>query len=79
MTPEEYGEMHKQAFRVAFNFLHEHFPPGMDPAWWDKSAQELSEASISAGENMLVIELLNAVYSYLGHEYHQRRGDHGST
>ena len=76
MTPEEYVAMHKEAFRTAFNYLNGHFPPGDDPEWWDKSAKELSEASVLAGENVLVIELLNAVYNYLGDEYKKRNGEH---
>ena len=73
MTPEEYAKMHKEAFRVSFDYLNTHFPPGDDPAWWDQAAKELSASCVKAGENVFVIELLNAVYNYLGHEYDKRR------
>lgn len=79
MTPEEYAKMHQKAFRTAFNYLNTHFPPGMDDEWWDRSAKELSEAGIEAGENVLVVELLNAVFTYIGNEYHKRRDSNGET
>ena len=78
MTPEEYARMHQKAFRTAFDYLNTHFPPGTDDEWWLQSATELSKASVEAGENKLVIELLNAVHTYLGDEYHKRRNDDGS-
>ena len=76
MTPEKYAAMHQKAFRTAFDYLNAHFPPGSDPDWWDKAAKELSAASVQAGENILVLELLNAVYNYLESE-RKRRGGNG--
>ena len=73
MTPEQYALMHQKSFRCAFDYLNAHFPPGNDPAWWEQAAKELSAASVEAGENELVIELLNAVYTYLGFEYDRRK------
>ena len=73
MTPEEYLQIHQKAFRTAFNYLNTHFPPGTDDGWWTQAAKDLSDASVLAGENTLVLELLNAVYSYIGSEYHRRR------
>ena len=75
MTPEEYARLHQKAFRCAFDFLNEHFPPGEDPEWWDKTAKDCSAASIAFGENILVMELLNAVMDYLGQEYRRRNQD----
>lgn len=72
-------KQHQKAFRTAFNFLTSHFPPGMDPEWWDQAAKELSAASIEAGENKLVIGLLIGVYEYLGDEYKLRRNQNGTT
>lgn len=79
MTAEEYAKQHQKAFRTAFNYLNTHFPPGDDLSWWDQAAKELSQASIDAGENVLVIELLTAVYTYLGYEYKKRRINNGTT
>jgi len=78
MSPEEYARMHQKAFRCAFDFLNQHFPPGHDPEWWDQAAKDVSAASISAGENTLVIELLDGVYTYLGKEYQERSKQNGT-
>ena len=74
MTPVEYAKMHKEAFRSAFDFLNTHFPPGDDEAWWDQAAKDCSVASVAAGENRLVMELLIAVMDYLENE-RKKRGE----
>jgi len=73
MTPDQYAEMHRKAFRCAFDYLNGHFPPETDDAWWENAAKELSDASVAAGENDLVLELLNAVFTYIGKEYERRK------
>lgn len=78
MTPEEYAKIHQKAFRCAFDFLNEHFPPQDDDAWWSKTAKECSAASAAFGENVLVIEMLTAIMNYLGDE-HKRRYGNGKT
>jgi len=75
MTPEEYARMHQKAFRCAFDFLNQHFPPGESDEWWKTTAQECSAASVAFGETTIVIELLNAVMNYLGQEYKRRYQD----
>lgn len=72
MTPEEYAKVHQKAFRCAFDYLNEHFPPGDDPAWWDKAAKDMAAASIAFGETPIVMELLAAIMNYLGGEYKRR-------
>lgn len=79
MSPEEYLKEHQKAFRTAFDFLTSHFPPGMEPEWWEQAARELSAASIEAGENKLVIGLLVGVYDYLEDEYKLRRKQSGKA
>lgn len=73
MTPEEYAKAHQKAFRCAFDFLHEHFPPGDTDGWWIQTAQDCSAASVAFGETPFVIELLTAVMNYLGTEYKRRK------
>lgn len=73
MTPDQYAEMHRKAFRYAFDYLNSHFPPETDDAWWENAAKELSDTSVAAGENDLVLELLNAVFTYIGKEYERRK------
>lgn len=75
MTPEEYAKIHQKAFRCAFDFLNEHFPPQDDDAWWGKTAKECSAASAAFGENVLVIEMLTAIMNYLGDEHKRRYGN----
>lgn len=79
MTPEEYAKIHQKAFRCAFDFLNEHFPPGDTDEWWLKTAQDCSAASIAFGETPIVNELLVAVTSYLSKIYHERRNGNGSA
>lgn len=78
-SPEEYAKLHQRSFRVAFDFLTSHFPPGQDPDWWLQAAKDVSAASITAGENVLVIELLTGVYKYLEYEYRVRRCQNGQA
>lgn len=73
MTPEEYAKAHKQAFRVAFDFLNAHFPPGPEPEWWEQTARDASAAS---GDNELTLRLLIGVLDYLDYEW-KRRNLHG--
>ena len=75
MTPEEYAKAHQKAFRCAFDFLTNHFPPGQDSEWWEQAAQDLSAFSIAAGENRLAIELLSGVYDYLEYIWKEKYKD----
>ena len=79
ITPEEYAKQHQKAFRTAFDFLASHFPPGMDEAWWEQAANDVSAACTEAGENDLVIKLLIGVYGYLDDEYKLRRDQNGKS
>lgn len=72
MTPEGYAKLHQKAFRCAYDFLNEHFPPEESPEWWDKTAKECSAASLAFGETPIVMELLTAIMNYLGDEYKRR-------
>lgn len=79
LSPEQYAKMHQMAFRTAFDFLTAHFPPGVDADWWQKTATDASDASITAGENKLVVGLLSAVYNYLDYEFQKRRENNEQT
>ena len=78
MTPEEYADRHKKAFRCAFDYLNTHFPPENTDVWWDQAARDLSDYGIAAGENDLVLQLLPAVFLYLADE-RKRRYEHGKA
>jgi len=75
MDPGAYAKMHQKAFRTACDFLAGHFPPGDDDEWWLQTAKDCSAASVLAGENILVMELLTAIMNYLGDEYKRRYQD----
>ena len=76
-TPGTYAAMHKQAFRIAFDFLSEHFPPEHDPNWWDKTTGDVSLIGNMYGENKLVVCLITALLEYLADE-EERRKSNGS-
>lgn len=79
LTPEGYVDRHKKAFRCAFDYLNAHFPPESEPEWWERAAKDVSEASISNGENKLVTGLLLGVYDYLEDEWKLRRKENGEA
>lgn len=65
--------VHKQAFRVAFDYLNAHFPPGDTPEWWTKAAQEATDLSKKYHSYPLVNGLLVGVMEYLEKEHQIRR------
>lgn len=77
-TPETYAALHKQAFRIAFDFLSEHFPPDHDPNWWEKTMEDVSLIGNMYGENRLVVHLMTAIIEYLNEE-EERRKQSGSA
>ena len=79
LSPEEYIQRHKLAFRCAFDFLNEHFPPGEDAEWWLKATRELKAASIEHGEDRLLNGLLLGVFEYIYDEYEIRRKANGKS
>ena len=79
MSPAEYAKMHQRAFRVTFDFLTSHFPPGDDAAWWEKAVKDMTDASVSCAENKLVVGLLTGVFEYLSCEYDKRRKMYAET
>ena len=73
LTPEQYVQKHQKAFRCAFDFLNKHFPPEDTPEWWEQTTKDVTEASISQGENKLIVGLLIGVFDYLDDERRIRR------
>ena len=73
LNPEAYARRHKEAFRCAFDFLNAHFPPENTPEWWQQAVQDITDASVSQGENKLAVELLTGVFNYLDDERRIRR------
>lgn len=63
---ERMDKEHKTAFRVAFNFLTEHYPAQDTEEYWIKTCDDISFASGENIDNRLCQELLGAVLNYLG-------------
>lgn len=78
MTLEEYAALHPRMFRIAFDFLNKHFPPEDTDEWWEQTAKDCEDASITAGNNPLVINLLAGVIEYLNEETMKRRNKNDS-
>lgn len=73
MTPEEYATRHKKAFRVAFDYLNAHFPPGTEDDWCVQMARDGSQAYADGGFDPLQLELLVGVCNYLEKEWRKRQ------
>lgn len=71
-APGVYAIEHQRSFRTAFDFLTSHFPPGSTPEWWEKTAQDVSDASLSMGGDKLTVGLLLGVFNYLEDEFIRR-------
>lgn len=62
---ERMDKEHKTAFRVAFNFLTEHYPAQDTEEYWKLTCADISIASGENIDNRLCQELLGAVLNYL--------------
>ena len=72
LAPEQYYAVHQKAFRTAFDFLTNHFPPEKDTAWWEKTANDVADAYMETGQESLAYQLLRGVYEYLDKEWKRR-------
>lgn len=74
--PEEYATYHKMVFRLMFDFLNDHFPPGENKEWWIHYAEDVEKAYTKAKGGPLVNGMLSAISDYLDEEYKKRRDEH---
>lgn len=72
-SPETYAEIHKQAFRIAFDFLNAHFPPENNDEWWKKTADDATLIGNMYGANRAAICLMTGVFEYLSEENERRK------
>lgn len=79
MSNEEIVRMHQKAFRCAYDYLQQHYPPGNTPEWWGEAAKDLSDFGIAAGETHLAVELLLGVFNYLESVWKERRDKDGKA
>lgn len=62
----EFQQLHKTAFRIAFDFLSKSFPPVREEAYWKSTMELIGKTVNEHRENLLVGPLLMGVYNYLG-------------
>lgn len=79
VKPEEFAAYHKHIFRVCFDFLNAHFPPGNDPEWWEQLGRDVAHTGTEHGGGALLIGMLVAIMEYLDAIYKERRKTDGTT
>lgn len=65
MSVIEYATTHQKAFRTAFDFLAQHFPPENTEAYWEKVAKDCGDICARTNEEPLAVQLVSAVVNYL--------------
>lgn len=65
MTISECASSHPKAFRAAFDFLAEHFPPEDTEEYWLKVAKDSGDVSARTNEDPLTVQLMSGVINYL--------------
>lgn len=63
---KEFLSQHKQAFRIAFDFLGACFPPTRTEEYWNTTVELFKHRVTDNRYNPLVKHLLLGVYNYLG-------------
>ena len=79
MTPEQYAVQHRKAFRVAFDFLTNHFPPENTDVYWQKVVKDSGDISAECEEDPLTVQLVSGVINYLDRECKKRSDDNGTA
>ena len=62
---EEFSSQHKQAFRVAFDFLKACFPPQRGAEYWTATVERFKHLTKDNKYNPLVKHLLLGAYNYI--------------
>lgn len=64
-TEQQKTAMHKYAFRTAFDFLAEMWPPVLSQDYFTVAAAKCNERFNQSGQDKLTHELLMGVFNYL--------------
>lgn len=64
---EEFEQKHKEAFRLAFDYLRRWFPPRWDEEYWLGACNDMTKIVNENAENRAVPDLMLCVYDYLDH------------
>ena len=65
-TIAAFQTQHKQAFRIAFDFLNACFPPTREETYWESTVELFKHRLEDNRFNPLVKHLLLGAYNYLG-------------
>lgn len=79
VTPQEYADRHKKAFREAFDFLNAHFPPVFSDDYFAKVVEDVTVVEAKDPNNPLLVHLLSGIFCYLDDESKLRREDGDSS
>ena len=66
-------KLHQEAFRAAFNFLEQFYPPRDDDAYWLKMAETCGNVAYQHEGNPLIVGLMVAMVDYLGETWKERQ------
>ena len=66
-------KLHQAAFRAAFNFLEQFYPPRDDEEYWVKMAETCVNVTHQHEGNPLIIPLMLTMMDYLGEVWKERQ------
>lgn len=66
-------KLHQAAFRAAFDFLEQFYPPRDDEEYWVKAANECERAAAEHDGNPLIIPMMVTMMDYLGEVWKERK------
>ena len=67
-------KLHQAAFRAAFDFLEQFYPPRDDEEYWMKAAKECGRIAAEHDGNPLIIPMMITMMDYLGEVWKERHG-----
>ena len=66
-------KLHQAAFRAAFDFLEQFYPPRDDEEYWIKAAETCGNVAYQHEGNPLIIPLMVTMMDYLGETWKERQ------
>lgn len=66
-------KLHQAAFRAAFDFLEQFYPPRDDEEYWLKAANECGRVAAEHDGNPLIIPMMITMMDYLGEVWKERK------
>ena len=66
-------KLHQAAFRAAFDFLEQFYPPRDDDEYWLKMAETCGNVAYQHEGNPLIIPMMTTMADYLGEVWKERQ------